>query len=93
MLLRHSALANNLEHHEKVHILVKMVGVFSHTGRCIQDNGRNCLTVAQLYSQEFWMQSSSNFSPRNNCYETDEKKVVVTLNVPVLLFLYKTTAS
>ena len=51
-----------------------MVGVFSHMGRCRQDNGRNCSTVAQLYSQDFWMQSSSSFSPRNNCYKTDENK-------------------
>ena len=54
-------LANNLGLDEKVHILVKMVGAFSHTGRCRQDNGQNCLTVVHLYSQDFWKQSRSYF--------------------------------
>ena len=64
-----------------------MVGVFSHTGKCIQDNGRNCLTVVQLYSQDFWMQSSSNFSPRNSCYEiADKNKAFLKKYLGVLVF-------
>ena len=71
---------------EKVQILVTMVEAFSHTGRCRQDNGQNCLTVVHLYFQDFWMQSSSNFSRRNNGYETNKNKAFLKKYLGILVF-------
>ena len=83
MLFRHFALGNNLKLDEKVHILVKWLR-FSF----IQEDVDRTMaeTAQQLHSQDVWMQSSSNFSLRNNCYETDENKVFLEKIFRVLVF-------
>ena len=51
-----------------------MVGFLGPAGRYRLDTGLSCLILVQLYSEDFCMWSSSNFSPSKNCYEKDENK-------------------
>ena len=63
---------------EKVHIFVKMIGFSSRPERrrLHSARGQNCLTLVQLYSQDFWTQSSSNFSARKTVRKKRRKQAL-----------------
>ena len=79
-------MASKLDLSGKVHILVKMVEFSTRTERCRLHNSRNCSTLVQLYSQDFWTQSSRSFSPRKTVRKKTKTKPSLEKHSGVLTF-------